>query len=445
MIVEKKNIKKIEFSLKGIIKYILQLYFAICITTCIIYSVDSKIIVVLIATYTIYSMYLVNFNPFNPIVWLLPFIYLYHFSIILLDIFNVRSVIYESNLLIIGWVAIFVTSFLLSIGSQRNLSFNFTKTNIDVKNISLNIMFISLTVLVLFHNMLFIVLGISSKSEASLSGFNILQFVHLWFLTIYSVILVKKYLIENTPSFKFVVTIFLISLFTTLNLGQRDVLLTYLIITILVLFLYYRPQKYVIFLFGLLVLAFIPILGETKNLFSRNEINISLDNLFIDLLSGEFLSAGRNLETLLKYTDQWEYFYGQTFLWDLTRSFVPGIIYYTQNSVGWFNNTFHLSRVLDGYGLGFALSGEGLINFGMIGVFICYLILSVLLINLINISKRNIIVFIIYINSIPFFIYVLRADFSNLISPILKSVLLPLIILFILNEIFKKYVYMNRQ
>src|SRR5690606_7220883 len=113
-----------------------------------------------------------------PVVWLLPFMYLYHFSVILLDKFNIRNVSYELDILMIGWIAIFTTSTILVIGCRRKLSLPFTKSTIFVNKFGLKLIYIVLVLLSLFHNILFLTSGVSSKNEASLSGLNSLQFVH---------------------------------------------------------------------------------------------------------------------------------------------------------------------------------------------------------------------------------------------------------------------------
>ena len=64
-------------------------------------------------------------------------------------------------------------------------------------------------------------------------------------------------------------------------------------------------------------------------------------NALLAIFQGEFLSAGRNLETILNTYGEWDFFYGETIIWDLARSVIPGFIYAVQNSIGWFNNTFN--------------------------------------------------------------------------------------------------------
>src|SRR5699024_3982673 len=117
---------------------------------------------------------------------------------------NIRNVSYESDILMIGWLAIFTTSTILVIACQRKMSLPFKKTNIGVSGFSLNIIFMVLVLLALFHNVVFLTSGVSSKSEASLSGLNNLQFVHLWFITIYSIILVRRFLVSRKPSWKLI-------------------------------------------------------------------------------------------------------------------------------------------------------------------------------------------------------------------------------------------------
>lgn len=427
----------------NVLKYMLLLYFALFVSVCMVYIQEVNFHLIFIALYILFAMFIVKFEPVHPIVWSLPFIYLYHYSVIILDKMGIREATHQKDILIIGWIAICTTSLcLLLICQKGNIKLNYMKS--DINSTSAKIIFSFLLLLVLAHNVIFLGSGISSKSEASLSGLNRLQFAHLWLLLAYSIIIIKAFFVTKTKPWRLILFMFFITLFSTLNLGQRDIFLTYLVLTVCIIYIRYHPPKALIYLVGLLVISLIPILGEMKNIFTRGNVIISKDSLLTDLLSGEFLSAGRNIETLLSYQNSWDFFFGKTLIWDTIRTFVPGIMYSTQNSVGWFNNTFYSSKVADGLGMGFSLSGEGYINFGLIGVSLWFFIFSLFIGILYNRCRNGIISVIIYTSTIPIFIYALRADFSNLFSPIFKTIIIPIVCIYIINEVIKKFYIKER-
>lgn len=162
-------------------------------------------------------------------------------------------------------------------------------------------------------------------------------------------------------------------------------------------------------------------------------------NALLAIFQGEFLSAGRNLETILNTYGEWDFFYGETIIWDLARSVIPGFIYAVQNSIGWFNNTFNPDIVAIGQGYGFSFIAEGYINFGYFGIVIWYLILSIVIHFLYKNSQRSTYWFIGYIYMIPYFIYIQRGDLSNFISPLLKQLIVFTILFILLNSVMKQF------
>jgi oligosaccharide repeat unit polymerase len=397
----------------------------------------------------LYSAFLVRFDPLHPVVWLSPFLFLYHFSVVILSVLNIRELQFAQEIIRIGWISIFVCSVLAVVLCSKNLKFDYEIFKEKYKSHYINqlilILYIFCLILVLLHNVSFLSLGIQTKAEATNSNILPLYFAHNWLTLCYTLILARELFTKRKfPLLIFCLT-FTLSIFSTLNLGERNIILSFLISTIFITYYYYKPRKVFIFgLAGILVLL-ISFLGTLKNLFTRQSISLSSSNVFTDLFSGEFISAGRNLEYIFQNPEKWSYFYGETLIWDLIRSIVPGSIYRVQSTSYWYNITFHPTAVERGQGYGFSLSAEGYLNFGIVGVVIWMMIAMVLLSYLYNKAKRSIIWFSVYILSIPYFIYSIRGDLSSLLSPILKSVLLVFLLLFITGEILIGSVNKNKE
>jgi oligosaccharide repeat unit polymerase len=139
--------------------------------------------------------------------------------------------------------------------------------------------------------------------------------------------------------------------------------------------------------------------------------------------------VGKNLEVILHRSNLWDYFYGETLLWDLARGIIPKFIYVPPNPTSWFNDLFFSSLRSTGGANGFSLLAEGYINFGYLGIGIWYVALSLFAYGFYRYSRSSIFTLACYLYMIPFMIHVQRADFSNLISPFWKQLLIPVILL----------------
>ncbi len=286
----------------------------------------------------------------------------------------------------------------------------------------------------------FIKSGITTKSELSASGEGLnLGYIYKLFLFTTAFLLLKEILKKKSISL-FVFTGFTVSLLIALVLGERDVLMTFVMLGIFIYYVTYKPSKKSLYIIGILSLFLLPVLGHLKNVFTKDVTGMFAEyNALLAIFNGEFLSAGRNFETVLNTYGQWDFFYGETILWDLARSVIPGFIYTVQNSIGWFNNTFHPDIVAIGRGYGFSFIAEGYINFGYFGIVIWYLILSMVIHFLYKNSQRSTYWFIGYIYMIPYFIYIQRGDLSNFISPLLKQLIVFTILFILLNSVLKQF------
>jgi len=402
------------------------------------FSVSTQLISLVI--FVILGIWYFKFEILHPFVWLSPFILIYYVSILVLDIFDIRSTNISSELIFSMLLALSTLFFYFAFFSKNllNQSFKIKKDNSLSMKLLLGL-FIVLLAIIILNLLVFLNSGITTKSEMSAAGGGMnLGHVYKFFLFVSTFIFLKK--IANKESIsKLFFIVFIVALLISLVLGERDILMTLILFAIYIYYISYKPAKKNIYILAIILILLLPVLGHMKNIFTKDTVGMFTEyNAILAIFQGEFLSAGRNFETILHTYGKWDYFYGETILWDLGRSIASGSIYYVQNSIGWFNNTFHPDIVAVGRGYGFSFIAEGYINFGYFGIVLWYLFLAILLNFFYQNSQKNSYWFVAYIYMIPIFIYIQRGDISNIISPMLKQTLLFTIVLIILNSFFKQ-------
>jgi len=422
------------------IKFLLVLTsaFLVLISNLFAFSISFQLIGLVL--FVLLGIWYFKFEIIHPFVWLSPFVLVYYVSIIILDIFEIRQTDISSNLIFAILIALFTLFIYFSIFSKNilNKSFVIKKDNTISSKLLMGL-FLVFSFIIILNLIIFLNSGITTKSELSASGGSLnLGHIYKFFLFISSFVLLKKIANKENISKVFAI-VFLLSLLIALVLGERDVLLTFVLFTLYIYYISFKPAKKYIYILAISMILLLPVLGHMKNIFTKDTTGMFAEyNAILAIFQGEFLSAGRNFETILHTQNQWDYFYGQTIIWDIGRSLIPSSIYYIQNSIGWFNNTFHPDIVAIGRGYGFSFIAEGYINFGYFGVFLWYLFLAMILNFFYKKATINTYWFVAYIYMIPIFIYIQRGDVSNLLSPILKQTLLFTLLLIIINSFFKQ-------
>ena len=212
-------------------------------------------------------------------------------------------------------------------------------------------------------------------------------------------------------------------LLLTLFSGERDLIIRFLVVMIMVLkfFNIIKTKTFIILVLSFVVL--IPLTKIMKYFFLTGELTgtlslSSLGDLLNDFLSGEFTSASRNLQILVNSEETVKgVMGGKTFLSDIVR--ITG--YAPFSAQHWYQRTFFPNETV---GKGFTLIGEGYINFGYVGVVIVGIVIGCLVRFLYLNHTKNIFYLFIYFCSIPLFIYANRADLANIFSPMVRQVLL---------------------
>ncbi|MGM8935034.1 O-antigen polysaccharide polymerase Wzy [Pseudomonas neustonica] len=370
----------------------------------------------------------------HPCTWCPPFITLYNLSIVIIGYFNVRVVGNYPELILINFLAVFFfwLAFVFFGGASKvDQVYSFPALNSLTRG-SLRFLCAVSLLLSIAVVLAFFLVGATAKIDFY-GGFNSVFRIFLFYLTC---LMVGRW--AGGRDFVFLLFAWLpFFLFSALSLGERDIFFSFCLVSIMLMYASGKRRRLVYYVVGLAFLMLIPILGEYKNYFSRVAFQkIDYSNYLMTFLDGEFRSAGFNNDVILTSWDG-SFFYGVSILKDLVRAVVPGFVMNVENSVGWYNTTFHPEIVAIGRGYGFSLAAEGYVNFGYLGVAIWFLVFGFLSSILYVKARDGIYFFSIYICSIPVFIYAIRGDFSTLLSPILKTMVLPCVFLFVLVVFFK--------
>ncbi|WP_272680164.1 O-antigen polymerase [Providencia sp. PROV032] len=417
-------------------KVLSQLFiYTLCIAIVILSVIYNDSDFILLSTFicVFFCILISKLSPASPFAWYVFFINIYHLSIIYLHYANFRFVNNVNDIILANFLAtigfLFSGFFFINKKEKFNISFANKikkKTIIFYYTISL--------ILTLIIPLSFISSNAQTKSEFDNTLGSFYGFLNL---TILLWLIYKK----NTGSKYPVIFIsfnFLYFILSTLLLGERNIIISFMVIIIISGYAIWNfSRKRIIILFMSILLA-IPILGEYKNLFTRTSFESSSSNIpvVIKLADGEFRSAGYNLDKIFDNPPPLQY--GASLLNDIGRALIPGFIYKFDNSISWYNNEYNPEIVAQGRGYGFSFAAEGYINFSWVGIFLWFFIIGIFINYIYYLSMKNMNYLIIYILMIPFLIYALRGDFSSILSPLIKQVLLPLLIIYVTNNYFFK-------
>ncbi|WP_369048784.1 O-antigen polymerase [Tenacibaculum sp. UWU-22] len=404
-----------------------------------LFQVNEKVLFFSVLIYAVFFTISFKFEFLYPPVLLIPTVFIYNSSVIILDFLNIREASHIREILFSIFLAITVIGFysaffLKNRGRVNVVELKSMKITTGVLGGLLNVLIIILSLYVLR----FIVSGVASKAELAISGsFSGFGIISKFFVFIFSLYILNYYYdYRSFPRMKLIMSL-TITVLISLIIGERDVLLTIVLILMLIFYFIKKPSKIRVIVYLGVAIFLIPITSQLKAIFTRNTKPNS-ENVFIRIFSGEFLSSGRNYETILKYSNAWDYFYGESLLNDIKRSIVPPFIYEFKNSVHWFNSNFFTNGFNLGYGIGFSYLAEGYINFGYFGIILWYFFLMIVVTYLYNSSYKSILGLAIYLLMLPNLIYLQRGDFSYLVSPLFKQVLFFYILLTLINSLYRK-------
>lgn len=414
-------------------KQIAHFYFLMLLAVGLIASYSFNSPYFALITTLLISISIMFFNklsPASPLVWFVFFINIYHLSIALLvyigqrDVYALDKIIYANILALIGFI--FSSLFFV----KRRENFEYVKP-LAFSGRSIKILFLMLLILSLIVPFEFMRSGATNKAEFNDSlgsVYNILIFVFALYLLKYKRISQAKW-----PILLFSIYLVL----CTLLLGERNIFFSYAIMLIIISYAKYKLGKKYIILSVLVLILLIPVFGVYKNLFTRSDFSTGNNNsLLVTLANGEFRSAGYNLDVI--FANNVSFKFGSTIPNDITRALIPGMLYMSENSIAWYNNTFHPEIVASGRGYGFSFAAEGYINFSWPGISIWFFFLGLFMNYLYHKSMRSQVALAVYSVLIPIFIYSLRGDISTILSPLIKQIFSVLVVVYLLDFLLSK-------
>ncbi|WP_252501997.1 O-antigen polymerase [Sporosarcina sp. Marseille-Q4943] len=394
-----------------------------------IYLSDNyKIILIAFLVTILYSMICVKFTLHHPFVWFLPFYFMYSCSSAVLTWQDVKP--FSDNVVFLLKASWFSMLPLLLIINTKIGEYHALKPN---KRNNIYFFFIVWGGALLLNSLSLVSIslsGFTNKREINSNSDQIFS-VSLGFsllILVFSIILAISILSKKSYPYKFVIFNLSFMFIAFLINGERDLFLRVTLISFVLYYtIYKRIKSLYLILIGIVTIFMIPVMHNLKNFWITKETNKTLSgNWIVDIFSSEFTSASNNLRII--YEANLEYKKGETIIWDILRFFSSDYHSTTQ----WFNEIFFPEVIATGGGRGFSFLGEGYLNFGLTGMLIWMAILGLIIKFLYFYSRKNSLTLLIYIISMPTFIYILRADFSNLFSGVIKQVVIPLFLLYIL-------------
>jgi oligosaccharide repeat unit polymerase len=393
--------------------------------------------------FTVYSFILLYMNLaedlLSPLNWFLPFNFIYSAIYpMYLSYFDLID-IYSNDLILCSFIAAFSFA-LVTLEPKGKPILDIPSEQSNYCRVSLIAIFIC-ALPVLLSLFTAVSLDITSKREfIDISRINpilgLIAFVYpLTFMFI--VHLLKN--MENMGKFKltgtfYAVLILFLGIFALT--GERDNVFRLLLC---VFFIYYSfvkvYKKYYLFLGLIGVLFILPITQIFKG-FLITGISFDVINTLAmkEVLFGEFSASSRNIHTLYIYG--WDMQYGMDIVHNILKS-IPFVGSDLESSTNWFNRVYRVQHGIDGTsGWGFSLIGQGLINFGLFGVFLVFSLLGVTTRLLRRLSFKGKLYTAFYIYFITMAIYGLRADISNILSQGIKNGLIALVILIMISKIY---------
>ncbi|MEX1014117.1 MAG: hypothetical protein WDZ80_03070 [Candidatus Paceibacterota bacterium] len=243
----------------------------------------------------------------------------------------------------------------------------------------------------------------------------------------------------------FIVYLSLFMLLFVLVLGERDALFRILFLFVVVFFDKNQKGSPLILMMVLITVAIlVPISQAFKAVTMSGELNLPKFG-YAMIFSNEFISASRNLYSLMLYEVEHNFMFLYT---DLLRAVSPTFLLSDLNvfsSTQWFNGTF---RVVNGFsgtsGWGFGIVAQGFLLGGGAGVIVVMTLFSSIICFFYNQRFNSIYFYIFYLLMLTTAIYCIRADMANFISQSFKISGLMIMLVILGHELFKsKYMPNN--
>lgn len=431
---------KVIFEKKDIFSCFLLMVYAVI--SGILLIISSNIIVDMIAFIILVfgAMSIVKFDIAHPYVWFsfVFMIYSISYPILYLNGETYDVYTYTSSLMYAQWLALL--SFLAAVGPSKIDYWKLQK--IKTKVISNRIFSVLITLILTGAVFEFATGGYTHKgdiySESSFVAFIVFR-AALIYLLLYAINLTNSALRNNKLNYKESILTFSVIFLLVFFSGERDLLIRFFVILLFIYYIIVEKSKITkeIILLGSTGLALIPILAKYKYFGLTGEKTQSNVNFMLTFLQSDFGSASKNLQILLLDDRAKAFFKGKTFISSIIRSFNLEKLFNMEmiSSGGWYNDRYFAAGRA---GQGFTLVGDGYVNFGYLGIVVLFISIGFLIKIIYINSNKGVYSFVFYILSIPIFMYSIRADLANIISPLIKQNLLVLVTLNIALKLLYK-------
>lgn len=386
---------------------------------------------------TFTSLSISKLDIMHPNTWFVPIFYLYSVSVpLLVAIGDMAYVSHLRETMFIEMVAMLTFIVVMGQPKKNNKKIN-TKPLFNIGHVLYPIYLAAfgltaISVIYVYFS------GLTSKYAISLDNSIFSSFSAFFsiYVLAFVFILARNLIVKEKIPKAFIFFNLAYATLVVVILGERDIVLRVAIASIFLVHILYKPlKKRTIVIIGSLLLMSIPLMFRVKNLFVSDRGVLETDMGFMSqLLSSEFNAASRNLQIVVENKGLWDYFYGQTYVWDFMRAFFNG----TQSATLWFHEKFFPDMIARGAGNGFTIVGEGYINFGIFGVVMLFAVIAMFIKFLYKKSQKNVIWLAVYILTLPIMVYMIRADFTTLLAQVSKHIILPIVIIFIVKEIVNK-------
>jgi len=386
------------------------------------------------------SMVVVRLDLFHPFTWFSPFFFLYSASVPILVWLEIKEDIGSLHeTIFLEWIALAV--FMLVVGPrQREPRFE-GKISVDARITAWLLSTISLAVsgLYLWHIWH---ANLTSKYEIALSTSILAKLDPAFsvFAIAYAVLVAGAFQRQRFP---WALISFAIgwNALSFLFSGERDLVFRILWVTIFLYHALYREiPRWVLAILATSAIVLVPITEDLKNvLLKETETAVMVNAMAVRVLNDEFLTASENLQYYLSRATFEPFFLGETLLWDIKRALLPWFMAQEgPDPQRYFNVMFFPDIVERGGGKGFTLVGEGYMNFGWIGVVLWFALLGWFVRALYVKALNGEMWFLMYVVSMPLIVYIIRADFSNLLAQFVKHIAFPMLVIVLGQEILRR-------
>jgi oligosaccharide repeat unit polymerase len=425
------------------------LFFGIAISGILFLFDDTILRIFGFSLLTILGLLISRFELLHPYTWYVPFIYIYSISNAILVLSKKTNDIGHLNhSLLLQWVACVILMVVIGPNIRKIKKIDI----VSISNLSiitkpifwLSFALTVVSIIYIWKN------SISSKMIIALDDSIFIKFSALYPLYILSYGILLIIILTMKRKIPVLLISFVLSwLFLSFLInGDRGTFFRGLWVTIFLLHCFYKPiSKTVLVSLSSASLIMVPIFSTLKNILLTGKINGTFDitNLITSIANTEFASASYNFQVLLANSNQWNFFWGETLLWDIKRAIVPSIIDRDfLNPTIWYNQSFFPNIYASGGGMGFSLVAEGYMNYGVIGIVFWFFILGNLVKYFYNKGTNSSMWLLIYILSMPIIVFATRADFSTILTQSIKQIVFPIILLFLLHKFMVKVVNKNK-